>query len=157
MSSSFDEEIFVRGPCSFVLSQRFRNMCSIFRGTFNLAVQSVSTIFLQRTLPQELSNTVFFNFLFFLMILYILLAYEFIDGRIRRREDRDLFDVIKRLVKHVGFVQMAIVVVLVKTIGELIYVGLVVNFEVTQYYYFLVLGMILVLIIIIYKVVHEQL
>ena len=86
------------------------------------------------------------------MILYILLAYEFIDGRIRRREDRDLFDVIKRLVKHVGYVRVAIVLVLVKVIGELIYVGLVVNFEVTQYYYFLILGMIFILIVILYKV-----
>ena len=100
MSSLYDEEIFERGQWSITLPQRLRHALPKFRGTFNLAIQSVSTNFLQRTSSFYMSHFLFYNFMLFSIVFGILLLYELVSRRRRRHEDRDLFDVIRKIVRQ---------------------------------------------------------
>ena len=140
MSSSYDERIFERDRWSFAPSQRFSQLWHDFRGTFKLAIQSVSANFLQRTLPRYLSRMLFFNFLFFSLILVILLIHELLpSSRTGRQEDRDLFDVIKKLATR-GRATMVAILVLVILLGESFNIYIELNFQVNELFLLVVFG-----------------
>lgn len=128
MTSSYDEEIFERGQWSITLPQRLRHALPKFRGTFNLAIQSVSTNFLQRTSSFYMSHFLFYNFMLFSIVFGILLLYELVSRRRRRHEDRDLFDVIRKIVRQ-DSVGALYVVIIVFMLGELIYISMKSNIE----------------------------
>ena len=75
MSISNDEEIFVRAPWNFVVSQRFKHICCVFRGTFKLLIEAVFTNALLRALPRTLAYVVFFTFILFSIFLPILMCF----------------------------------------------------------------------------------
>ena len=153
MSSLYDGDVFERGQWSLTLSQRFRDVCHTFRGTFKLAIQSIFTNCLQRALPDYLYRAIAFNFLFFSIILYAILFEELIARRKgRHHADRDLFDVIRRLAEHIGWVYAVFLFFMVCMLGELLYIGKLLNFPLTVNFYYLICIILLVIMILLVKV-----
>ena len=146
MPSSYDEEIFERGQWSFALPQRLRHVLPYFRGAFNLAIQSASASFLQRALPRLLSRALFFNYIFFTIILIYLLFYELLGQRSRRHIDRDLFDVIRRLVKHIGWGYMVLIFLVVFALGEVFFIRIYFGYPFTdKFLCFLIIGIMILI------------
>ena len=132
MSSSYDERIFERDRWSFAPSQRFSQLCHDFRGAFNLAIQSVSVSVLQRTLPYNLSRMLFFNFIFFSLILGTLLIIELIYKRKFRGEDLNLLAVIKRLLRHEGWEYLVFIIIMITLTGNFIGVLRLMDFQLNK-------------------------
>lgn len=109
--SFLNEDIFVRAPWRFVLSQRFKHICTVFHGTFRLATEALLTNFLLRVLPRSLSSVVLFIFILFSFLLFA----NLIDFA-RKDEDPDLFDVMKitgRAIKEAGIICVFVCFVMV--------------------------------------------
>lgn len=96
MSLPYDEEIFKRGQFGgFVLSQRFKHICYRFRGTFTAAAQIISTNVVLRALPRSIAYSLFYCFIFLILLLCCLIISEWIDKKNCKYTDCDMTDAIR--------------------------------------------------------------
>ena len=118
MTISNGGEIFVRAPWNFVLSHRFRHICSMFQGTFKLLIEAVFTTALLRALPRSLAYVVFFTFILFSIFLFILMCFA------RSVEDPDLLEAMKstkKVIESVGFIAVDWLCALVAVLGVVMF------------------------------------
>ena len=99
MSESYDTSLFARDKYSFVLTHRFKHICSSLYGTLKLGIQVLSTYTLMRTLPYPLNYLVLYFFLIFSIILCFLIIRSEYDRDNHESEDPDLLDSINSQLK----------------------------------------------------------
>ena len=107
--------IFKRRQWSEIVSQRFRNICYKFRGTFRLAAQITSVNFLLPTLPRSLAYVVLFTLILFSLFLCILIYFAR-----NSNEDPDLLEAMRsgrKIGRNVGFGGVLTIIFLVAFFG----------------------------------------